>query len=97
VLQPSCDAPAPLEGTYDSRAPGYIIVLRDSVAVQAEVTRLAALYQFTPRAVYEHALHGFAADLTPEGVAGLRCELTISRVSYDGVFSVAGRRGALPH
>ena len=80
-----CDDPAPLRGTADPRAPGYIVVFHKGVASRAEAQRLAAKYGFTPRAVYESALQGFSADLSAAALAGVRCEATVDYVEHDGV------------
>jgi hypothetical protein len=89
--QPQCLKPAPLLGSYDSRAPGYIVQYRDGVDPVAETSALAAKYQFTPTSVYTVALHGFAALLSAEAVAGVRCERTVLEVEHDAVGSVASR------
>jgi hypothetical protein len=85
VLSPPCDSPAPLLGTWNPGAPRYFVIFHDTVDVRAEVDRLAARYGFQPRHVYEHVLGGFSAALTPEAVAGLRCEPNVSYVEHVGV------------
>jgi hypothetical protein len=60
-------------------------VLQPKIAVRAEVGRLAAKYGFTPRHVYEAALQGFSADLTPTAVAGIRCEASVTYVEHNAV------------
>jgi hypothetical protein len=84
-IQPACANPVPLSGKYDPRAPGYIVVYHADVNAAQETTRLAALYAFTPRSVWTSALQGFAADLTPEVVAAVRCEATVDYVEYDAL------------
>ena len=49
----ACVNRAPLDGQFDPRAPGYIVIFRDAVPVRTEVNRLAAKYAFTPKFVYE--------------------------------------------
>ena len=87
VVEPACDDPAPLEGSYDPDAPGYIVVFEPSVAAadaRATAEALAAEYGFTVDRVYESALVGFfTPDATPEMVAGLRCEPQVRRVEHN--------------
>ena len=90
VIPPPCVDPAPLRGQPDPRAPAYIVVFEDQVESRAETNRLAAEYGFTPRYIYEFALQGFSADLTPEVVAAVRCESTVQSVEHDGFVSIEG-------
>lgn len=83
ALQPSCDQPAPLYGEPDPNTPGYIVGFRDGVKSEVETPRLAALYDFQPSFTYTTALQGFAAELTPETVAELRCVSTIKSIEHD--------------
>ena len=80
-----CAQPAPLLGRYEPAAPGFIVEYRDGVDAVAETGRLASKYDFTPTHVYTAALHGFAATLTSDVVAGLRCEESVAYVEHDGV------------
>ena len=83
--EPPCSDSAPLLGTYETAAPGFIVRFQDSVNATAETGRLAARYGFTPTFVYEATLKGFAADLSPATVAVLRCEPKVTQIEYDGV------------
>jgi hypothetical protein len=85
LVPPACSDPAPLLGKFDPRAPGYIVVYNDGVDARLETARLAAAYGFVPTHVFEFAIRGFGAELTPEVVAGLRCEATIHIVEHDAV------------
>jgi hypothetical protein len=80
-----CAQPAPLLGRYDPAAPGFIVQYRDGIDAVSETSRLASRYDFTPTYVYTAALHGFAAPLTPDVVASLRCESSVASVEHDGV------------
>jgi hypothetical protein len=84
VLSPPCDSPAPLTGIWSADAPRYIVVFRDTIDVTTEVDRLAARYDFQPLHVYEHVLGGFSAALTPQALANLRCEPSVSYVRHVG-------------
>lgn len=90
LIAPPCADPAPLEGQSDARAPGYIVVFEANVEARPETNRLAAVYGFTPRYIYEFALQGFSADLTPDVVAAVRCETTVQSVGHDGFVSIDG-------
>jgi hypothetical protein len=74
-----------LLGREDPAAPGVIVVYGEGVDVIAETNRLAIKYAFTPAYVYTAALHGFAAALTSEAVAGVRCEPSVAYVEHDAV------------
>jgi hypothetical protein len=91
VLAPSCPEPAPLDGKYDHRAPGYIIQFRDDVRdVSPLVHNLALKYSFNPTAIYETAIKGFGvSELQAEALAGLRCEPGILRISFNERTTVA--------
>jgi hypothetical protein len=73
---PSCTDPAPLAGTFDPRAPGYIVQFHDGVDATAETARLEGAYGFTAAAGYTSALDGFAANLDDDVRDSLRCEST---------------------
>lgn len=88
VLAPSCEQPAPLDGVFDARAPLMLVVFRDSVAAEAETNRLAAQYSFAPTHRWSF---GFAAMLSPEVVASLRCAASVRVVEYDAIATYGGR------
>lgn len=89
-LTPACTNPAPLQGTPSPRRESrYIVLFRSGVEPTAEVARLARAYGFTPTHVYLFASGGFAAELTPNAVAGLRCEGSVRVVEYDQVMTIA--------
>jgi hypothetical protein len=93
VLSPSCNQPAPLDGRHDPRAPGYIVQLVDDVAdVHSFVHQIAEKYSFTPSAVYETAIKGFAVKtMKPEALASLRCEPKVRGISFNEQTTIAGR------
>lgn len=78
-LAPQCERPATL---YLQRLPasGWIVVFHWHVDAVLATERFSAKYGFTPAYVYQHALKGFSAELTPEALAGLRCEPEVSYV-----------------
>ena len=88
VVTPACDAPAPLLGTYDQRAPSVLVRLRPGTDVAAEVERLTTTHAFTPTHVFALALQGFSAELTPEKLAALRCEASVESVRWSAVYTM---------
>ena len=90
AVRPACLFPAPLSGQPDPRAPAYIVVFEDNVDARSEANRLATLYGFTPRAIWESALKGFWSDLTPNVVAAIRCEASVQSVAHDAFVSIDG-------
>lgn len=89
VLPTSCSDPAPLLGTPDSRvADSYIVVFDDSTDSAARTAELEEKYGFTAQYVYEHALEGFAAVLSAETVAAIRCEADVKYIEHDAVVSI---------
>ena len=91
ALRPPCGHPAPLLGTPDPRAPGFIVVFHASIDAQRETARLAAAYGFQPRYVWTAALEGFSADLSREVVAELRCVSTVDFIEHDQIYSLGTR------
>lgn len=75
LLNPGCLSPAPVLREPD---PGlenqYIVVYHAGTNSHETTARLARTYGFTPRHVYETALKGFFAEMSPLAVAGVRCE-----------------------
>lgn len=88
ALRPPCEQPAPLLGTPDLRAPGFMVVFHGTVNAESEVARLAAAYGFQPRMVWTAALEGFSADLSRELVAELRCVSTVDFIEHNGVYTL---------
>ena len=88
--QASCNNPAPLLGTKDPRAPGYIVVFQDGTDAGPTARALAAKYTFQTKFVYSSALLGFSADLPDAVVAALRCESAVKYIQHEGVVSTAG-------
>lgn len=83
--EPPCADSAPLLGTYDPAAPGYLVLFHDSVDAAAEAARLAGKYGFTTTDVWTTGVKGFAALLSPGIVAVLRCESSVVLIEHDGV------------
>lgn len=84
LVEPSCSMPAPLDGTFDRRAPGYIVMFADGVSDAAAVTReLARKHGFTPESIFR-SIKGFAVEvIRPTALANLRCESTIKGISFN--------------
>ena len=80
-----CAHPAPLLGHYDAAAPGFIVEYRNGIDAVAETKILAAKYHFTPTSVWTSALEGFAAEMSTQAVAGVRCEATVLEVEHNAL------------
>lgn len=91
VSQPdaTCDNPAPLMGTRNPSAPGYIVVFKDEVNAAATAEALARKYDFKTKFVYTSALKGFAAELSDAALAGVRCEATVKYVEFEGIARIS--------
>lgn len=76
---------APLHGTPDAAAPGYIVVFQDGTDPDAVVDELAAAHGFTPKHVFRHALLGFAAELSADALAAVRGHPAVKYVEHEGV------------
>ncbi len=85
IVEPACANPAPLLGHYDPRVPEYIVLFRAGADATSTARELAQKYGFQLDSVYEATLSGFSAELTPEVVADLRCELVVESVEHDSV------------
>jgi hypothetical protein len=82
-LSPPCAAPAPLRSAFpQERVPGYIFSYRAGTNSKAVTAELAATYGFTPTFVY-NVVPGFAAVVSEQALAGIRCDSRIEFVEYD--------------
>jgi hypothetical protein len=64
------------------RVPGYIVSYRSGTDVKAVTAELAATYGFTPTFVFD-VVPGFAAVLSEQALAGIRCDNRVASVEYD--------------
>jgi hypothetical protein len=88
-LAPPCASPAPLSSARpQDRAPGYIFGYRSGTDATAVTAELAAKYGFSPKFVY-NGLPGFAAVVSEQALAAIRCDSRVQSVEYD-VFSLPG-------
>lgn len=85
--EPRCPRPAPLQGKAVRGAATYIVVFRNGTDARAATERLAARYHFAAKHVYTSALLGFAAELKPEALAGVRCDRAVRYVERDAPVS----------
>ncbi|MEP7347266.1 MAG: S8 family serine peptidase [Gemmatimonadaceae bacterium] len=93
-LIPSVEAAAARNQVVPNR---YIVLLRPTVSniagtAQALSDALGGRIFF----VYEHALRGFAAELSPSAVAVLRRDPRVERVEADGIVTVFGTQTPVP-
>lgn len=84
ALVPACAEPIPVQGTFDPRAPGYIVLYHPGTDATVATEALAASYHFTPTHLYT-AIPGFAGLLEPEAIAGIRCAPEVMMIGHDGV------------
>jgi hypothetical protein len=70
---------------------GFIVEYKDGIDPVSTTARFANKYSFTPRFVWTLALNGFAADLTPKVLAGIRCEPEVRRIQPDTATNVLAR------
>lgn len=84
VLSPACDRPAPLDGQWNPKTPGYIVMFSQDVDDARSLTyELARKHGFTPDSTFG-AVKGFAvSQLNPRALAGLRCEPKVRAVSFN--------------
>ena len=82
-LSPPCSAPAPLRSARpQDRAPGYIVTYRSGTDSRMVTAELASKYGFSPEFVYT-VVPGFAAVLSEQALAAIRCDSRIAFVEYD--------------
>lgn len=91
VLTPACERPAPLDGKWYPKTPGYIVTfVRDVDDARALAYELAAKHGFKLDSIYG-AVKGFSAlELSPGALAGLRCEPKIGGVSFNEPTRILG-------
>ena len=78
--------PAPVYGTQDPAAPGYIVYYKSGVDTKAETARLAAKYSFQPT-VYDE-LGGFYAEFPTTTLEQIRYETSIRDIYYNQAASI---------
>lgn len=90
ILDPGCDNPAPLDGKFDRRTPGYIVMFVDNVSdAEATTQELARKHSFIPASIFRR-FKGFSVQaLTPQALASLRCEPNIRGVSFNEPTQIA--------
>jgi len=84
-----CTDPAPLLGSHNPAAPGYIVVYHEGIPVEVTTEQLAEKHGFTARHIYTLVLNGFAAELSAPALMALRCEPVVHHIGHDGVVSAA--------
>jgi subtilisin family serine protease len=75
----------------------YIVVLRPGAAdVAGEAAALTAAHHGRLHFVYEHALEGFAAELSPAEVEALRKNPRVERIEPDQIVTIFGNQSPAP-
>ncbi|NRQ32467.1 S8 family peptidase [Nonomuraea sp. NN258] len=78
-------------------AGSYIVVLKDAVganSVKATAGGLATRYGGHVKRTYQHALHGFAAEMSPAAAARLAADPAVAYVEQNRTISLAGTQAA---
>jgi hypothetical protein len=75
----------------DPKKRGFIVEYKTGIDPVSTTARFAKKYSFTPRFVWTLALNGFAADLSPKVLAGIRCEPEVRRIEPDTAQNVLAR------
>jgi hypothetical protein len=82
-LLPPCSAPAALRSAFpQDRVPGYIFSYRAGTDAKAVTAELAAMYDFTPKYVFD-VVPAFVAVVSEQALAGIRCDSRVAFVEYD--------------
>jgi hypothetical protein len=89
VVTPPCENPSPLNGKPNPLREGYIVTFTRGVNAVLESERLSTKYQLTPTTVFLFGSGGFAATITAQKVAALRCEPTVASIEHDMLFTIA--------
>jgi len=85
-IRPPCEAPALLQGKFDSRAPSFLIRLRPVADVTSVARDLAIRYGVALRPVFSAGSTIITVgSMTPETVAALRCDPAVEAISHDAV------------
>jgi hypothetical protein len=71
-------------GTFEPAAPGFIVFYHSGVDPVSTTAQLEAKYGFSASIVYD-ALSGFAAELSPAALSGVRCEPVVRSIGHDGL------------
>ncbi|HEX7831536.1 MAG TPA: hypothetical protein VF787_17905 [Thermoanaerobaculia bacterium] len=90
VIAPGCAEPAPL-ALSEFPASGFLVLFDDDADATVRAPQLAAKYGFELLNVWTDALEGFYADLTPQMIAGIRCEADVKLVEENSVGFLAGQ------
>jgi hypothetical protein len=82
VLAPACSDPVPLQGSYSRGITTYVVVLNSGEISAVQARSLEAKHGFTLKYVYPYS-SVFAAELSPQALASLRCDPLVVSVAYD--------------
>jgi subtilisin family serine protease len=77
----------------------YVVVFKNTVAatsVSGEAQRIVNADKGKLHFVYEHSIHGFAADLSPSAVAALRLNRNVAYVEQDRVVTIEATQSPTP-
>jgi hypothetical protein len=86
--RPICEPQAPIEGKFDSRAPGFLIRLRPAADMVSVAHELAARYGFQLGIVDSVNTVITAGPMSPPAVAALRCDSAVEAIHHDAWMKV---------
>jgi hypothetical protein len=88
IVQPSCNAPAPLGASYQPEAAGYIVVVRGGPTEISDIaTTLAKRYGFTIEELAHDLRMFYIPSISQDALAKLRCEAQIESLWYNAVIT----------
>jgi len=82
-IKPPCESPAPIEGRFDSRAPGFLIHLQPAADAKSIAHDLASRYGFQLGTVVSGGTVITAGPMTPQTVAALRCDSAVKAITHN--------------
>jgi hypothetical protein len=71
------------------RGPGYLFAFREGTDAKLVTSELAATYDFTPLAIFT-VTPGFAAVVSEQALAAMRCDSRVQFVEYNIIFQLGG-------
>jgi hypothetical protein len=84
ISEPNCDQPAPLDGEWNAKTPGYLVGFRNGTADAGSLAyQLGRRYGFVPESIYKTIGGFYVVELSPEALAGLRCEPQVQAISFN--------------
>jgi hypothetical protein len=86
VVEPQCEQPVPLTGSWNPAAPGYSVTLREDAA-HRRVSALEKAYSLRPYYWYG-TTQVYFAKVDGQTLARMRCEPEVESIEYDEAITV---------